>query len=231
MAASEDLSEGSSSPAASALRRHVDSSPINANGLRRNQLSVHEALGGGAVADLILWKRRNAAVALLTGGTVAWFLFEIAGYGFLSLLANVLLLLIFVLFLWARSALLLNRPLPPLPNLEIPDAVAEKIADEARVWINRGLSVAREIAIEGDRKLFLQVIVILWGVSYIGSFFSFLTLCYLCLTLSLTVPVFYDKNQDLIHEKIVQAHHFLLKQYECVLTKTGISVKKAKKTD
>lgn len=61
------------------------------------------------VADVLLWRRRNAAVLALAGATTVWFLFERAGYNFLSVVANATLLVVIILFFWAKSALLLNR--------------------------------------------------------------------------------------------------------------------------
>jgi reticulon-3 len=53
--------------------------------------------------------------------------------------------------------LFLHRPLPPLPNLEVSDAVVEKAADYALVWINRLLAVGHDIAIKRNRKVFIKV--------------------------------------------------------------------------
>jgi reticulon-3 len=63
----------------------------------------------GPVADVLLWRRRNAGAAAATGATAAWLVFERAGYSLLSVLANSLLLLVAILFFWAKSASLLNR--------------------------------------------------------------------------------------------------------------------------
>ena len=89
----------------------------------------------------------------------------------------------------------LHRPLPPLPNLEVSNAVVEKAADYALVWINRLLAVDHDIAIKTYRKviffpnyicsyLFLfsivqKMILILWLVSFVGMLFNFLTLIYI----------------------------------------------------
>lgn len=62
-----------------------------------------------AVADLLLWKNKTGAVILLVSSTGFWFLFERAGYNLLSFVSNVLLLLVAILFLWAKSATVLNR--------------------------------------------------------------------------------------------------------------------------
>ena len=129
---------------------------------------------------------------MLASATTLWYLFERAGYNFLSFLANVLLLLVVILFFWAKSASLLNRPLPPLPNLEISEKTVGKVADELRVWINYALSIAHDIAIGRNLKLFFKVAVGLWLVSYIVSLFNLLTLVYIGIILSLSVPMVYD---------------------------------------
>lgn len=61
------------------------------------------------VADVLLWKKWCGGVVILTSATALWYLFERAGYNFLSFVANVLLLLVVILFFWAKSATLLNR--------------------------------------------------------------------------------------------------------------------------
>ncbi|XP_020267004.1 reticulon-like protein B11 [Asparagus officinalis] len=143
-----------------------------------------------------------------------------------SLVANTLLLLVSIIFFWAKSATLLNRPLPPIPNLEISNEVVEKATERVRVWINRVLSVARDIGVGRDRKVFLQVIVGLWIVSYIGSLFSIFTLIYMGIVLALTVPVLYEKYQDRVDEKLGMAHKVLLKHYNNALSRSSSQANK-----
>ncbi|KAK8364214.1 hypothetical protein V6Z11_A03G217700 [Gossypium hirsutum] len=143
------------------------------------RISVHQALGGGTVADVLLWREWCSGVVMLTLSTMVWYLFERAGYNFLSFMANVLSLLVAILFFWAKSASLLNRSLPSLPNLEISENTVVIITDELHQWINHTLSIAHNIAIARDLKFFLKVAVSLWLVSYIGSLFEFLTLVYI----------------------------------------------------
>ncbi|KAK3017063.1 hypothetical protein RJ639_006994 [Escallonia herrerae] len=199
-----------------------------------HRISVHRALGGGAAADILLWKKWSGGVVLLVASTILWFLFEIAGYNLLSFVCNVLLLLVVILFFWAKSASLLNRPLPPLPDLEFPEESILKVADGMRVWVNRTLSVAREISVGGNLKLFLQVALGLWVISYVGSFFNFLTLVYIGVVLSLSLPMLYDKYQDQIDDKLIVAHKFFQAQYKTlddnILRKIPLPVKKEKKT-
>jgi hypothetical protein len=164
--------------------------------LFNRQKSVHEILGGGIVADVMLWRRRNASVGILVGAAVAWILFEKSGYTLLSLLANVLLLLVTILFVWATAAALISRPPPPLPELELSEDMVNGTAASIRSRINFLLMVAHDIALGKDPKLFLKVAVCLWLISTIGGWFDFLTLGYTSLVIFLTIPALYEKYED-----------------------------------
>ncbi|XP_058080913.1 reticulon-like protein B11 [Magnolia sinica] len=198
------------------------------------KISVHQSLGGGPVADVLLWKRRSAGVFLLLAASTVWFLFERAGHSLLSLVANVLLLLVVILFFWAKSASLLNRPLPPLPNLEVSEDFVGKVADASRDWINHVLAIAHNIALGRDAKLFAKVVVALWLVSYVGGLFSFLTLVYIGIVLALSVPALYDRYQDRVDEKLCATHKVLLTWYRqidsTVLSRIPLPSNKEKKT-
>nr|VDC93986.1 unnamed protein product [Brassica oleracea] len=177
--------------------------------------SVHRSLG---VADLLLWRNRTGAVILLVSSTAFWFLFERAGYNLLSFVSNVLLLLVAILFLWAKSATLLNRPLPPFPNMEIPEEFAIKSADEIRILINHVLSIPSDITIARNPIRLLQSLLhnlaklfafesglvsfVLWGISYVGTLINSLTLVYIVVLLSLSVPVVYENYQEHIDDKL-----------------------------
>lgn len=166
------------------------------------RVSVHNSLGGGSVADLLLWRNRTGAVIVLVSSTVFWFLFERAGYNLLSFVSNVVLLLVAILFLWAKSASLLNRPLPPVPNMEIPEEFAVKAADDIRVLINRVLSIASDITVARNPIRLLQMSLVLWAISYVGTLINSLTLVYIGILLSLSVPLVYEKYQDHIDDKL-----------------------------
>uniref|UniRef100_A0A1J3DL67 Reticulon-like protein n=1 Tax=Noccaea caerulescens TaxID=107243 RepID=A0A1J3DL67_NOCCA len=167
-----------------------------------SRVSVHQSLGGGSVADLMLWRNRSGAVILLVSSTGFWFLFERAGYNLLSFVSNVVLLLVAILFLWAKSATVLNRPLPPLPNMEIPEEFAVKAADDLRVWINHVLSIASDITIARNPIRLLEVSLVLWGISYVGTLINSLTLVYIGILLSLSVPIVYEEFQEHIDDKL-----------------------------
>ncbi|KAE8691538.1 hypothetical protein F3Y22_tig00110890pilonHSYRG01736 [Hibiscus syriacus] len=49
-----------------------------------------------------------------------------------------------------------GKPLPPLPNLEISERNAGKIAKELQVWVNYALSIAHDITLGRNLELFLK---------------------------------------------------------------------------
>ncbi|KAF5786921.1 hypothetical protein HanRHA438_Chr10g0459501 [Helianthus annuus] len=198
------------------------------------RISVYDALGGGAVADTLLWRKCYGGVMLLIGSTVMWFLFERAGYNFLAFVANTLLLLVVILFFWAKSASLLNRPLPPIPDLDISEESVLVAADEMRVWVNKGLATLHEIAVDGNLRTLLLVAVGLWLISFIGSLFNFLTLVYIGVLVSLSVPLLYDTFQPQIDEKLIVVHKnmsVVFKKVDLILQNIPVSQKKQKKTE
>ncbi|XP_065872066.1 reticulon-like protein B11 [Euphorbia lathyris] len=178
-----------------------------------SSISVHQVLGGGSVADVLLWKRWGGSLTVVVTATTLWLLFERGGYNLLSFVANVLFLLVAILFLWAKSACLLNRPLPPLPDLEISEETIALVAGFIQFYGNRALAIARDIAIGRNLILFLQVASALWVVSYVGSLCNFLTFVYIGVLLSFSVPVLYDKYQHHIDEKLSVTHKAIQTQY------------------
>ncbi|XP_041023571.1 reticulon-like protein B12 isoform X3 [Juglans microcarpa x Juglans regia] len=115
--------------------------------LFNRQRSVHEILGGGLAADVILWKRKDVTLSILLVTLAAWVVFEKSGYTLLSLVSSVFLLLIIILFLWAKAASILNRPAPPLPDLHLSEEMVNEVANFIRLHVNNLLSVSQDIAL------------------------------------------------------------------------------------
>ncbi|KAH6798388.1 Reticulon family protein [Perilla frutescens var. frutescens] len=166
--------------------------------LFNRQRSIHQILGGGVVADVMLWRRRDLTVGILTVTLAAWMMFEISGYTLLSFTSNVLLLLFTILFLWAKSAAILNRPAPPLPHFHLSEETANEASTIIHDYINTVLSASEDIALGRDSKMFVRVGLMLLTISVIGSLTSFLILGYMSLVLVLTVPAVYERYETQI---------------------------------
>ncbi|CAA0836318.1 Reticulon-like protein B12 [Striga hermonthica] len=166
--------------------------------LFNRQRQVHQILGGGLVADVILWRKKNLTVGILAVALAAWMVFEISHYTLLSLVSSVFLLLFTILFLWAKSAAILNRPPPPLPHLYLSEEFTNEVANLVRDHVNFVLFVFEEIAHGRDSSMYLQVAISLLTISIIGSLTDLFTLCYACLIVVLTVPAIYERYEDQI---------------------------------
>ncbi|KAJ1411275.1 Reticulon [Sesbania bispinosa] len=181
--------------------------------LFNRQRTLHEILGGGQVADLILWRRKNLTVWILLVTLAAWVVFERSGYTLLSLVSNVLLLLIVILFLWAKSAAILNRPAPPLPHLHLSEEMANEMTTFIRSRVNDLFSVSQDIAMGKDSRLFLKVAACLWIISVVGGLTDFLTLAYTSLFIVLTVPALYERYEDYIDRYVLKGYSKLCLLY------------------
>ncbi|KAK4803102.1 hypothetical protein SAY86_001305 [Trapa natans] len=164
-------------------------------------------------ADVILWRRKNAARGILLVTLASWVMFERTGYTLLSLVSSVLLLLTTILFLWAKSAALLNRPAPPLPNLHITEETTTYLASLGRTYVNAILSAFQNIALGRDSKMFFRVAGWLLLISVIARLTDFLTLGYTTLFLIFTMPVLYERCEVRVEKWIVIAYSILQQLY------------------
>ncbi|XP_051130394.1 reticulon-like protein B12 isoform X2 [Andrographis paniculata] len=171
---------------------------VSSDRLFNRQRTVHQILGGGLVADVILWRRKDLTVRILVVTLAAWVVFEISGYTLLSLFSSVFLLLFTILFLWAKSAAILNRPPPPLPHLYLSEELVNEAATIIRSHVNNVLLVSQDIAHGRDSKMFITAALGLLATSILGSLTDLLTLGYISLVIVLTIPALYEKFEDRI---------------------------------
>ncbi|KAG6744206.1 hypothetical protein POTOM_052916 [Populus tomentosa] len=189
--------------------------------LFNRQRTVHEIFGGGFVADVILWRQMNITIGILLVTLSSWVVFERSGYTLLSLVSSVLLLLAVILFLWAKSAAILNRPAPPLPRLHLSEETVTEVASLIRTRLNALLSISQDIALGKDTKLFLKVAAYLLLISVVGGLTDFLTLGYASLLIVLTIPALYERYEDYLDryaEMVFKKSHqlYLKVDVECI---------------
>uniref|UniRef100_A0A0D9W3W3 Reticulon-like protein n=1 Tax=Leersia perrieri TaxID=77586 RepID=A0A0D9W3W3_9ORYZ len=175
------------------------------------------SLVGESVGDVVMWRRPDASACLLAATVSSWLLFgsSSGGYTFLSLASNVLLLLITVLFVWAKAARLLNRPEPPIPEMHISQQIVNEVVALLHSSLNTAFTAFHDIALGKDSVLFYQVFLCLWIVSIIGSLTDFITLCYTSIVAVLIIPALYQKYEECI-DRYMRFAYMNLQMYEMV---------------
>ncbi|KAJ6952115.1 reticulon-like protein B16 isoform X2 [Populus alba x Populus x berolinensis] len=183
-------------------------------------------------ADVLLWKWWHVSFGVIMVATVSWFIFERSGLPFLTICSDVLLILIVLLFVRANIADMINKQLQSLPELVLSEEMVNSAAASFRVKINNVLLMAHDITLGKDFRLFFKVVVFLWLLSTVGSYFSFFTLAYIGAILSITIPALYSRYEErvdrccgIIHRKL--SHHYKIVD-ESVISRIPQSLSKDK---
>ncbi|CAI9761975.1 unnamed protein product [Fraxinus pennsylvanica] len=156
------------------------------------QKPLHAILGGGTVADILLWRNKNLSAAILIGFTVIWFLFEVVEYNFVTLFCHVSLAVMLVVFAWSNGAIIVDRNPPDLRALIIPESSFRWSLTK----INRFLLRFYDVSSGKDLKTFFMAIAFLWIFSGIGNYFNSLNLLYIGFLCLATLPALYERYRD-----------------------------------
>ncbi|XP_009146795.1 reticulon-like protein B16 [Brassica rapa] len=196
------------------------------------QVTVHQFMGGGKAADLLLWRRRNHSLGVIVLSTAAWLTFELSGLPILSVSSDVLLIGIIISFVHAQVSSFRNRQTDSLPELVLSEEMVNSTAASFRVKLNHLLVMAHDVTVGNDFRLFFKVVICLWLLSAIGSYISFCTLVYIGTILSVTIPALYSKYQRKVDKCCGLIHRQLSHQYklvdENVISKLSWSLSKDK---
>ncbi|CAA0352794.1 unnamed protein product [Arabidopsis thaliana] len=180
---------------------------------------VDQILGEGAVADLCLWKDKINSGITLVMATLFWFLLEFMEARLVPLLCSILLLLMLLLFLWVKFGEVFFTRRPPTPEeLNQPDSPLKTLF----LMMEGHLLMLYEIAYGKDNKTFLKTILYVAIIYNIGSYISLLTILYICLVCSMTIPVVYMQFQELIDSfmgKVSEEKNNLLEVFKQVVSK------------
>ncbi|KAK7314594.1 hypothetical protein VNO77_33120 [Canavalia gladiata] len=174
---------------------------------------MHDVLGGGKVADILLWRDRNISAALLVGMTVMWFLFEIVEYNFVTLLCHISITTMLVLFIWSTVADILKWNGPKIPHIILQDSFFHDLASILHSRFNQLLPMLFHISCGIDLPLFLLIIVSLYILSVIGTYFSFVNLLYIGFLCMQTLPIVYERYEDEIDNLLGDIMLQLRKKY------------------
>ncbi|KAI4347212.1 hypothetical protein L6164_008044 [Bauhinia variegata] len=157
---------------------------------------LHKILGGGNVADVLLWRKRNVSAGLLVGVTLIWFLFEVVEYNFLPLLCHVSITTLVVLFIWSTVADLLKWNRPEIPEIILQESYFHDLASIFYRRFNQFLQSILFISCGADLPRFVLVVVSLYILSVIGSYFNFVNSLYVVFLCIQTLPIVYEKYEE-----------------------------------
>ncbi|KAB1212493.1 Reticulon-like protein B9 [Morella rubra] len=149
----------------------------SAKGFLRGR-SVHEALGGEKVADLLLWRNRIVSAALLIGVTVIWFLFEVVQYNFITFLCHISITAMLVFFIWNTGSEIFKWNPPKIPEIILQESTFTDVASTFHARFNQFLSKLLDIASGRELPYFLLATFSLYVLSVVGTYFSFLNFLY-----------------------------------------------------
>uniref|UniRef100_A0A1D1ZFK5 Reticulon-like protein n=1 Tax=Anthurium amnicola TaxID=1678845 RepID=A0A1D1ZFK5_9ARAE len=177
------------------------------------QRPLHALVGGGRVADVVLWRDKRVSGGILVGVTAAWLLFEVAEYNLLTLLSHVSIAGMLVAFIWTNGAALFGRAPPAIPEEMVSRGVFTEAAVALHDELSQFLSFLHRIARGEDLKLFLLTVAALWVISVIGGCCSTLNLLYIGFLCILTLPFLYEKYEDEVDQLATERSRDLQKLY------------------
>ncbi|XVF09544.1 hypothetical protein REPUB_Repub07fG0103200 [Reevesia pubescens] len=162
---------------------------------------MHAILGGGKVADVLLWRDEKLSAALLIGVTAIWFLFEVAEYNLVTLLCHISIATMLVIFIWCMSAEYFGWNRPKIPELLSNEHAFGVVVSSFHRRFNQFLLKFLHIAGGNDPVQFFLVIISLYIISVIGSCCDFVNLLFIGFLCMQTLPYLYTR-----YEKEVDYH-------------------------
>lgn len=159
---------------------------------------VHAALGGGAVANVLLWKNGKRSAALFFGLLSILYFFYSSGTTLVSALTYnlcVVLIAIFILNFLPDPIFQISLPKISPSLFEISEESVNVVALELRSYWNCGASLLERIIVQRDFTLFFKVMAVLRVMKFFGRF-SFQSLLIMGLIAAFTAPYIYEQNEE-----------------------------------
>ncbi|RLM92115.1 reticulon-like protein B9 [Panicum miliaceum] len=173
--------------------------------------TLHAALGGRGAADIILWRDKKASAAILAAATAAWGLFEVAEFHFLTLVCYAAMIGMLVFFIWSNAFSFFNLPVPRVPDPEtlLSERATRQAIQGARRRLSRLVETLYDIACGKDIKMFILTVFSLYIASVIADCFSSLTLLYLVVFGTMTLPALYERYDSEVDHLVARGVHDL----------------------
>ncbi|KAA8542738.1 hypothetical protein F0562_023890 [Nyssa sinensis] len=175
---------------------------------------IRDILGGGKVADVLLWKDKRVSAAFLFGISVIWFLFEVVKYNLVTLLSLIFLTTMLVIFIWCTTAQIFKWDAPRIPKIIIEESTFREAASIIHAKFNQFLSELLYIACGNDPKLFILAIASLCILSVIGTYTSSLNILFFGLLCLGTLPFLYERFENQVDYYAGRLNRGMRKMYK-----------------
>ncbi|XP_047333450.1 reticulon-like protein B9 [Impatiens glandulifera] len=198
---------------------YLSSSDYNSDGRPRGkpfgrQKSVHQILGGGSVANLLLWRNTKLSNSVLIGVIIIWFLFEIIEYNLVTFLCHVIITKMIIIFFWCMGADIFRWPPPEIPKIVLQESTAQQLASLIHKKFKLFLSIFFNVACGNNAKIFVLAIVTLWILSVIGNSISTLNLLFLGYLGLQTLPYLYEQYEEEVDEILNKMSYGMRKSFK-----------------
>ncbi|XP_039025492.1 reticulon-like protein B9 [Hibiscus syriacus] len=175
-------------------------------------------LGGGKVADVFLWRNTEVSAALLMGVTTIWFLFEVVEYNFVTLLGQICITTVLVLFICSISADYFGWSRPKIPELLSNENNLNEVVPVFRWRFNQFINKFFHVAGGNDPLNFFllspSVIVSLYIISVIGPYFDFVNLLFIGFVSMETLPYLYSRYENEVDYHVGKMMRKVSKMYK-----------------
>lgn len=158
---------------------------------------IYEVLGGGKVANVLLWRNKVVSGAFFIGIMVIWFLFEVAEYNLITLLCHLIITVMLVIFIWSNGAKAFKWTPPEIPMILLEKSM---IYRDMCKKLNFFLSWLVYIACGNDIKMFCLVIVVASILSTIGNYITTSNLLFIGILFMGTFPYLYEKHEEKVDD-------------------------------
>ncbi|KAI3818849.1 hypothetical protein L1987_12670 [Smallanthus sonchifolius] len=163
--------------------------------LSGHKRAIHEILGSGKVANILLWRNKVASGAYFIGMIVIWFLFEVAEYNLVTFFCHLTITMMLVVFIWSNGARAFKWTPPNIPLIQLEESLLYK--DLCRK-LNFFLSKLIKIAYGNGIIRFCLTIFAIMLLAMIGNHVSTLNLLCIVLLCMGTLPYLYEKNEKVV---------------------------------
>lgn len=187
---------------------------------------VYKFLGGGRVADILLWRDEKHTFTIMLALVVVFYCFCLSGYTFLCAAAQLLLLISVVLFIHSiLPSSMLGYTIKKIPSsaFEISEETVQNIFLSIRSSWNTGVATLKPLAQGKDWTLFFKAMSLLCFLNLLGTI-SFPTLVATGFISMFTSFYIYEQKEEEIDELAKVTIKVLLRLKETLMNKLPSNV-------